>query len=85
MVDLVILSMHVKGFPQADFYAGHGEMESSEHEAIGASPDDFITLVRGATLDDAWNAAEKRWPSARIVNAIDDGEEDDLETGDHQF
>lgn len=74
--DLVIVSMHVKGFPQADFYAEHGEMTSIEHEAIGASPDDFFTMVRGATIEDAENAARKRWPGALIVQAAEDDEDD---------
>lgn len=74
--DLVIVSMHVKGFPQADFYAGHGEMASDEHERIGASPDDFITLIRGSTIEDAERAAERRWPGSRIVRGRDDDDEE---------
>lgn len=33
--DLVIVSMHFRGFPQADFYRGMGKVSADEFERIG--------------------------------------------------
>ncbi len=75
MRDLVIVSMHEKGFPQADFYYGMGEMPQSEIEQIGPVPDIWFSLHRGDTLEMAKAKATAKWPTAKIVEAAD--EEDD--------
>lgn len=77
MTDLVIISMHEKGFPQADMYADCGDMAADEFEAIGNAPDDFFTLRKGDTLEAAWRMARNRWPSAKIVEAADENESDE--------
>ena len=76
MTDLVIVSMHEKGFPQADFYEGCGDMGAMEFGALGKAPDGFFTMRRGDSLDAAKAKAAEHWPSAKIVEA-DDEEEDD--------
>lgn len=79
MTDLVIVSMHEKGFPQADMYRDVAEMPAWEFEATGMAPDDFFTLKRGDTLADAMTKASERWPGAKIVEA-DDGDNDEEES-----
>lgn len=76
-MDLVIVSMHDKGFPQADFYAGCGDMPADEFNACGMSPDDFFTLARGETLATAIERARREWPTARIVESDEDEPDDD--------
>ena len=75
MTDLVIVSMHVKGFPQADLFLGCADMSASEFESVGPSPDDFFTMVRGTSLEGAFIAASKRWPQAKVVYATQDDDE----------
>lgn len=79
MSNLVIISMHEKGFPAADFYQGHGGTGHQEFERAAPSPDDFFTMKRGDTLLDAYERAETRWPGAVILIAEDpeEGEDDD--------
>lgn len=77
MSDLVILSMHDHGYPQADMYQGCGEMPAIEFEALGMAPDDFFTLRRIDTIADAWTKARERWPGAKIVEAADEADEDE--------
>lgn len=77
--DLAIVSMHEKGFPQGDLYEGCGEMGSMEFEALGKSPDDFFTMVRGSTIEDARAYAQRRWLTARVVDAAEDNDEMDDE------
>lgn len=67
MSDLVIISEHEKGFWQADFYKGGGEIPSAEWDEIGPAPDDFFTLKRGQTALDAMNKAQTRWPAAVVT------------------
>lgn len=79
-MDLVIVSMHEKGFPQADLYKGLGEISASEFEALGPVADDFFTMKRGDTLLDATAKAMAKWPGANVVEAYreeDDEDEDD--------
>ena len=76
--DLVIVSMHERGFPQADFYQGMAKYDASEFERIGASPDSFFTMKTGDTLEQAFIKARKEWPNALIVPAAtEDDEESD--------
>lgn len=76
MSDLVVISMHQKGFPSADFYRGEGEGLPNLWEDEPA-PDAFFTLKRGDTLQAAFMKAKQKWPDAVIVFAPD--EEDDPE------
>lgn len=78
MADLVIVSMHEKGFPQGDLYLGHGDTPPMEFEALGLSPDAWFSLKRGQPIDAARQHAKKLWPDAKIVEA-DDGEDDEEE------
>jgi hypothetical protein len=78
MKDLVIVSLHPKGFPQADFYEGHGETPADEFNSMGCAPDGFFTLSSSQTLDDAKAEARRQWPAALIVEAEEeDGDEDE--------
>lgn len=70
---LVIVSMNAKGFPQADIYLGHADTDPCEFRCIAPSPDGFITLDRGDTLEAAFAAAQGEWPGAKVVYA-EDGE-----------
>lgn len=79
--DLVVVSMHERGFPQGDLYCGCGDMGPSEFEALGTVPDSFFTLARGRTIEDAVAHARGRWPEALVVVADDDPAEDDLGAG----
>lgn len=78
--DLVIVSMHEKGFPQADYYQGCGDMDAIEFRCLGKSPDGFFTMKRGDTLEAAFDKARKEWPAALIVP----GETDDDEVEDEE-
>lgn len=77
MRDLVIVSMHEKGFPQADFYADAGDISADEFNMLGISPDSFFTMKRGETLEAAFAKARKKWPGANVMAA--EPEEDDDE------
>jgi hypothetical protein len=77
MSDLVIISMHEKGFPQADFYAGWGKMSSLEFASVSPSPDSFFTMKRGDKLSDAHEKAQRTWPGSIIKTAIDEDDEDE--------
>lgn len=73
--DLVIVSMHEKGFPCADLYIGANWDDDLE----GVSPDGFFTMKRGDTLDAAYKKAHEKWPGARVMIAADDDSETDDE------
>lgn len=78
MSDLVIISLHEKGFWQADFYRDASHISAMELEAMGLSPDDFFTLSCSPPHNleiDATRKAHDRWPGAEI--RIYYGEEDD--------
>lgn len=75
--DIVLISMHEKGFWQADLYLNGCELPAGDWAAIGPSPDEFITLKKGATMLDAMHKARVRWPLARIdLAAAVDGEDE---------
>lgn len=76
MVDLVIVSMNAKGFPQADCYIDCGDMDANEFSCLGLSPDSFFTMRRGDTLDAAFAKARQEWPDAKIVPAEDEEDDD---------
>jgi hypothetical protein len=75
--DLVLLSMHEKGFWQADLYLNGCDIPAGEWEAIGPSPDEFMTMKKGTTLLDAMHRAGAKWPQARIDLAAEADDEDD--------
>lgn len=77
MTDLVVVLMHEKGFPQADYYAGAGDMDPCEFNCLGRSPDDFFTMGRGDTLESAFAKARAEWPTANVVPAETDDEDED--------
>lgn len=77
MTDLVIVSMHENGFPQADLYHDAGSIDASEFERLGLSPDGFFTMKRGDTLEATWRKAREKWPDAKIVEGESDDEDDD--------
>jgi hypothetical protein len=77
MTDLVIVSMHEKGFPQADMYHDAAEIPAWEFEALGMAPDDFFTMSRGDTPHDAVAKAKERWPEAFVVAVYPEDKTDD--------
>jgi len=76
MSDLVVISMHGKGFPCADLYRDQGDGLPNLLED-DPMPDCFFTLKRDDTLQMAFMKAKQKWPDAVIVFAAD--EEDDPE------
>lgn len=72
--DLVIVSMHDKGFPSADLYIGANWDDDLE----GFAPDSFFTMKRGDSLDAAVAKAKDKWPGARVMIA-EESENDDEE------
>jgi hypothetical protein len=62
--DLVIISMHEKGFPQADFYYGHGETPAAEFEALGCTPDAYFSLSKCQPIEAAKAKAAAKWAGA---------------------
>jgi len=77
MTDLVIVSMHEKGFPLADMYRDAAEIPADEFEAMGAVPDDFFTMSRADCLRDAVVKAKERWPRAFVVTVLDEDEDEE--------
>jgi hypothetical protein len=71
--DLVIVSMHEKGFPSADLYIGANWDDDLE----GVAPDGFFTMKRGDTIEAACERAKEKWPGARVMVAEDPEPEDD--------
>lgn len=67
MSDLVVISLHEKGFWQADMFRDASDLAPSEMEAIGLAPDSFFTLKRGASRHLAERRAREVWPDAKIV------------------
>ena len=77
MADLVVVSMHEKGFPQADMYRGAAEIPADEFETIGMAPDDFFTMSKADSPHDAVIKAKERWPGAFVVTVLDDPDDDE--------
>jgi hypothetical protein len=75
--DLAIVSMHERGFPQADLHLGCGTMSASEFNALGRAPDSFFTMKQGDTLEQAADKARRDWPQALVVPALDETEDED--------
>lgn len=78
--DLVIISMHEKGFPQGDLHIGHGDTPADEFNCLGRAADGWFSLNRGATLEMARAHARKLYPEANIVDAKTDEDDDDEDT-----
>ncbi len=82
MPDLVIVSMHEKGFPQADMYRDCADIPAAEFEELGLVPDDFFTLKKGDTTHMAVIKAKERWPGAWVETILDlDDEHEDEDNG----
>ena len=62
--DLLIVSMHEKGFPQADFYPNGQHFMDTDWDA--AIPDAFLTGEIGESLAEFTARVGDRWPSAKI-------------------
>jgi hypothetical protein len=75
--DLAVVSMHEKGFPQGDLYLGFAGIDAMEFERLGAAPDAFFTMKKGDTLEQAAEKALQLWPTAIVVPAADDEDEED--------
>ena len=72
--DLAIISRHEKGFWQGDLYL---DAPQEGMEEMGLAPDAFFTLTALASEDDARRRAAELWPTAKIVVAEDDEDEDE--------
>lgn len=66
--DLAVVSMHEKGFPQADLYV----LANADDDLEGETPDDFFTMKRGDTIEMACGRAKEKWFGATVVIAEDD-------------
>jgi hypothetical protein len=75
MKDLVIVSMHEKGFPQADYYQGFGDMPMDEFNSLGCAPDAFFTMSKCQPIEAAKAKAAAQWPNSVIVEGADEEEE----------
>lgn len=73
MRDVVVISLHEKGFWQADLYRDASELENEQWD--GLSPDAYLTRKRGGDMQDAIAKASSFWPGAEIRIAQD--EDDD--------
>lgn len=74
MNDLVVISLHAKGFWQADFFFDAADLTSSEMEAMGLAPDGFFTMKRGDSRHLAEKKAREEWPDAKVVFVEEDGD-----------
>lgn len=72
--DLVVISMHEKGFPTADLYIDCLPEEEVEE---GTVPDGFFTLKRGDSIEQACAHARSRWPGATVMIAEEPSDDDD--------
>ena len=77
MPDLAIVSMHEKGFWQADLYLDAGHLRGDEMEQMGLAPDGFRTFNIGGTSRDAVEWVVNNWKSAEIRIARDDEPDDE--------
>lgn len=83
--DLIVVSMHEKGFPQADIYDGCGDMDITWFNCAGMTPDGFFTMEVGQSIADAMEKAKTGHPGAVVVlgnNGEDD--EDDVDWDDDE-
>ena len=69
MSDMIIISMHEKGFPQADLYHDVGGWDENDWDS--AVPDAFFTMKRGDTLEQASARAKMKWPEAEVYISRD--------------
>jgi hypothetical protein len=75
MSDIVIISLHERGFWCADFWQGYGDVPADEFEQIAPSPDGYLSRP---TMAEAESDARMTWPEARIEFAQED------EDGSHE-
>jgi hypothetical protein len=75
MGDVVVVSLHDKGFWQADFYRGASEWDNFDW-TNGNAPDGFFTLKRDQTMEDAFAKAREKWPGAVILEGAALGEDE---------
>lgn len=73
--DVAVISLHEKGFWQADLYRDASELTNDEWE--GVAPDAFLTRKKGSDMQDAIDHACRFWPAAEIRIARDDEEDED--------
>lgn len=76
MPDMIVVSMHEKGFPCADLYRCVDGWDENDWD--GAVPDAFFTMKRGDTLEQAAARAKMKWPGAdvQICHEADDSDAD---------
>lgn len=73
MLDYVIVSMHEKGFWQADVYLSRERAPED-----GDCPDGFTTFSKGASLDTVMEWTSNHYPVSS-VHVLDDDEDCDSE------
>lgn len=73
--DLVVVSLHERGFWQADLYVDCAQYSGHDMELMGLAPDGFATFSMGGSREDAIERARTEWPDAELRVAEDD--EDD--------
>jgi hypothetical protein len=77
VADLAIVSLHEKGFWQADLYHDASHLRGDEMEQMGLCPDAFCTFKRGGNVEEASIWVKANWPQAevKVVEEIEDDEE----------
>lgn len=76
--DLVVVSLHEKGFWMADLYIGMNA-PPDPRDWNDAAPDDFITMSVGGQPEQCVVRARVKWPGARIEFGVADDDEDDCD------
>lgn len=71
-----LIQMHEDGFPMADLFVGYTIDEFYEYEP---TPDAYLTLPKGRTLEEVSEKAAEVWPLAKIVFAQPDEDYEDDE------
>jgi hypothetical protein len=77
MADLAIVSLHEKGFWQADLYHDASHLRGDEMEQMGLVPDAFHTSKRDAGVEEALSWVKENWPQSevKVVEEVEDDEE----------
>jgi hypothetical protein len=79
MPNLAIISLHEKGFWQADLYLDASHLRGDEMEQMGLAPDGFRTFKRDGTEREAVEWVVNNWKDTEIRIATFANPDDDDE------
>jgi hypothetical protein len=74
--DTALVTLHEKGFWQADLFCGAVDWDDRDWED-GTPPDDFFTLKVGQSMEDAFARAREKWPGVQVSEGCE-VEEDEV-------